>query len=43
MKEFKYEIKKHIRTISTSLSGKVTTEVNLISYNNAPEKVDIRS
>lgn len=43
MKEFKYEIKKHIGTVSTSLNGKVTTEVNLISYNNAPEKVDIRS
>lgn len=43
MKEFKYEIKKHIGTISTSLNGKVTTEVNLISYNDAPEKVDIRS
>lgn len=43
MKEFKYEIKKHIGTISASSNGKVTTEVNLISYNDAPEKVDIRS
>lgn len=38
----KYEIKKHIGTVSTSADGKYTTEVNMISYNDAPEKVDIR-
>ncbi|MCI5648622.1 MAG: PC4/YdbC family ssDNA-binding protein [Fusicatenibacter sp.] len=43
MKEFKYEIKKHIGTVSSSPDGKYATEVNLISYNNAPAKVDIRN
>lgn len=43
MKEFKYEIKKHIGTVSTSPDGKYATEVNMISYNNAPVKVDIRN
>ena len=42
-KEFKYEIKKHFGTVSTSEDGKYSTEVNLISYNNAPAKVDIRT
>ena len=42
-KEFKFEIKKHYGTVSTSEDGKYSTEVNLISYNNAPAKVDIRS
>lgn len=43
MAKFKYEIKKYIGTISTSSDEKVATEVNIISYNDAPEKVDIRS
>ena len=43
MKEFKYEIKKHYGTVSTSSDGKYATEVNLISYNNAPAKVDVRT
>lgn len=43
MKEFKYEIVKHIGTISTSPDGKYATEVNMISYNHAPAKVDIRT
>ena len=42
-KEFKYEIKKHYGTVSTSEDGKYSTEVNLISYNDAPAKVDIRT
>lgn len=41
-KEFKYEIKKHIGTVCTSSDGRYATEVNLISYNDAPAKVDIR-
>ena len=43
MKEFKYEIVEHIGTISASPDGMYATEVNLISYNNAPAKVDIRN
>lgn len=35
-KEFKYEIKEHIGTVSSSPDGKYATEVNLISYNDAP-------
>ena len=42
-KEFKFEIKKHYGTVSTSEDGKYSTEVNLISYNSAPAKVDIRT
>lgn len=42
-KEFKYEIKEHIGTVSSSPDGKYATEVNLISYNDAPAKVDIRT
>lgn len=42
-KEFKYEIKKHLGTVSRSDDGKYTTEVNLISYNDAPAKIDIRN
>ena len=42
-KEFNYEIKEHFGTVSTSEDGRYSTEVNLISYNNAPAKVDIRS
>ena len=42
-KEFKYEIKKHFGTVSTSEDGKYATEVNLISYNDAPAKVDVRT
>lgn len=33
MKEFKYEIKKHIATVSKSNDGKIALEVNLMSYN----------
>lgn len=42
-KEFKYEIKEHLGTVSRSDDGKYTTEVNLISYNDAPAKIDIRN
>lgn len=41
-KDFNYKIEKHIGTVRTSPDGKYATEVNLISYNNAPAKVDIR-
>ncbi|MCB5599869.1 YdbC family protein [Blautia hansenii] len=43
MKEFKYEIKKHIATVSKSNDGQIALEVNLISYNDAPAKVDVRT
>lgn len=43
MKEFHYEIKEHIGTVSKSEDGRFATEVNLISYNGAPAKVDIRT
>lgn len=43
MKEFKYEIVKHIGTVSTSPDGKYALEVNMVSYNDAPAKVDIRT
>ncbi len=39
---FKYEIQEHIGTVSSSEDGRFATEVNLISYNDAPAKVDIR-
>ena len=42
-KEFNYEIKEHFGTVSTSEDGRYSTEVNLISYNDAPAKVDIRT
>jgi hypothetical protein len=40
--EFKFEIVKNIATLSTERSG-WTKEVNLVSYNDAPPKFDIRS
>jgi hypothetical protein len=42
MKEFKYEIIKHFGTVSSSANGDNTLEVNLISYNGAEPKIDIR-
>ena len=42
-KEFKYKIEKHLGTVSRSDDGKYTTEVNLISYNDSPAKIDIRN
>ena len=39
MKEFK----KHIATVSKSDDGKIALEVNLISYNDSPAKVDVRT
>jgi hypothetical protein len=41
-KDFNYEIKKHIATLSTSENSDYTTELNLISYNGASPKYDIR-
>lgn len=40
--EFKFEIVKNIAVLSTEKSG-WTKEVNLVSYNDAPPKFDIRS
>ena len=42
MNEFTYEIKAHIATLSRSADGNITTEVNLISYNDNDPKLDIR-
>lgn len=42
MDGFEYEIVDHIGTVSISPNGKYSVEVNLISFNNAPAKVDIR-
>lgn len=39
---FRYEVKKHIATLSQTEDGRYTKEVNLISYNGAEPKVDIR-
>jgi hypothetical protein len=39
---FNYEIKKHVSTISESCKGLYATEVNIISYNGAGTKLDIR-
>lgn len=41
MANFNYEIVKHIATLSEA--GGVTKELNLISYNGAPAKYDLRS
>lgn len=40
-KEFKYEIKKKLGVLSQN--GNYTKEVNLISYNGAQPKLDIRN
>lgn len=42
-KEFKYKIEKHLGTVSRSDDGRFALEVNLISYNDAPAKIDIRN
>lgn len=41
-KDFSYEIKKHIATLSESENGDFTTELNVISYNGASPKLDLR-
>lgn len=41
MGEFSYEIKERLGTISTS--GKYSKELNIISYNGAEQKFDLRS
>ena len=40
--QFKYEIVKSIVTLSTERSG-WTKELNLVSFNDAPPKYDLRS
>lgn len=42
-REFKYEVLEHYGTVSTSDDGKIAMEVNLISYNDSPAKVDVRT
>jgi len=42
MTEFTYNVEKHIATLGKSESGNITTELNLISYNGATAKIDIR-
>lgn len=39
---FSYEIKERLGVLSQSENGDFTTEINLISYNGATPKVDIR-
>lgn len=39
--EFKYEIRKNLGVLSKSRNG-WTKEVNVISWNGRPEKIDIR-
>jgi len=41
-KSFDYEIEERIAVLSESEDGRYTTEVNMISYNGAPAKLDIR-
>lgn len=42
MSVFKYEIKKHIATISAMNDGRFTLELNLISYGDNPARYDLR-
>lgn len=42
MSEFRYEIKEQLGVLSQTESGDFTTEVNVISYNGAAPKIDIR-
>lgn len=41
-KEFTYKVVKHIATIGKSDTGNFATELNLISYNGAAPKWDLR-
>jgi len=40
--DFKFEIVKHIETLSTERGG-WTKELNLVSFNDAPPKYDLRT
>ena len=42
MREFNYEITEHIATISENDNERFTLELNRISYNGAPAKLDLR-
>ena len=42
MQDFDYEIVEHIATLKENATGNYTTEINLISYNGANPKLDIR-
>ena len=41
-REFTYEIKKRLGVLSESAGGDFTTEINLVSFNGAAPKIDIR-
>ncbi len=41
-KDFSYTLEKHIATLSESDNGDFTTELNIIIYNGASPKIDIR-
>lgn len=41
-RNFTYEIKKRMGVLSSRADGDYTTEINLISYNGAAPKIDIR-
>lgn len=40
--DFKYEIVEHLATLKETNDGRFTVEVNLISFNGAEPKIDIR-
>ena len=40
---FEYEILEHIATLSTSKSGNILKELNVVSYRGQPPKFDIRA
>ena len=42
MREFNYEITEHIATISENDNERFTLELNRISYNGGPAKLDLR-
>ncbi len=41
-RDFKYKILEHIATISESRNGIITKELNLISFNDKPARIDLR-
>ena len=42
MKDFSYEVTERLAIISQSADGKYTLELNRISYNGRPAKLDLR-
>lgn len=43
MAEIKYEIRRHLAVLSTNEKSGWTTEANIVSWNNGPEKLDLRA